>query len=145
MVNPDDELRRLDEALARLKAVADAEHHVHLEQMFSASQDHSWPPAPNTEHPSLADSAPSIRRTMQRDDCYQVNYVVRRRPRIMGFSDDLIEPPELPIRTLQVRKAWTNKVPFVGEPFVYVWKVAVDDTNRWVAGDSWVEHPRRSR
>lgn len=44
--------------------------------------------------------------------------------------------------TLTVRRAWTSLVPYVGDPFVYMWRVAVEQsTNRWVSGESWVEHP----
>jgi hypothetical protein len=141
MVNPDDEMRRLDEALARLKAVADAEHHVHLEQMFSASQDHSWPPAPNTAHPSFERQAPFVRDMIARDEC-RVLLPAPGKPlwRLVTEPDTVPEMPPDPI-VLDVRRCW-SLAPWTERPYVYMWRVGVEaSTNRWVAGDSWAEHP----
>lgn len=144
MVNPDDELRRLDEALARLKAVADAEHHIHLEQMFSASRDHSWPPAPNTAHPSFERQASGVRQLIERGE-HTVLLPPPMRPLARWLADpnppamEDFMPPEL-VR-LDVRRCFAL-APWTERPFVYMWRVAVESsTNRWVAGDSWAEHP----
>lgn len=138
MTEPDDGLKRLEEALAWLKAVADAEHHVHLEQMFDASQDHSWPPAPNTAHPSLERHAEFVRQLMDRGE-YRVLLAAPRPPLHRMLTIDPAAPIELDDRdptVLDVRRA-AGAAPWVGDPFVWEWRVAVDPkTNRWVAGDS---------
>lgn len=142
MTDPDDVERQLEEALARLKAVADAEHHVHLEQMFDASQDHSWPPAPNTAHPSFERQARFVR-----DLIAQGKHRVLLPAPMKAMWRRIAEPeqqvPDLPPDpiVLDVQRCFAL-APWTEWPYVYMWRVAVEQsTNRWVAGDSWVEHP----
>lgn len=152
MTDPDDPMRRLDEVMAQLKALGEAQEHVWLEGKFAASPDPSWPPAPNTAHPSLQDMADSVRRTMAKDDCWQVCYAVRRPLKVTDFDTDPSIDDFPQTRVLDVERAM-GAAPYVGDRFIYMWRVAVDRaTNRWVAGDSWVEYPpagwtspRRSR
>lgn len=142
MIDPEDELRRLDEALARLKAVADAEHHVHLEQVFAESPDAVWPPAPNTAHPSFERQADVVRQLIERGE-HTVLLPAPMRPLARWLADP--DPPEgfLPpeLIRLEVRRCM-GLAPWSGRPYVYMWRVAVErSTNRWVAGDSWAEYP----
>lgn len=142
MTDPDDIERRLDEALARLHAVADAEHHVHLEQLFDASQDHSWPPAPNTAHPSFERQARSVRDMIARDE-YRVLLPAPMKAMWRRISEPEPVVPEMPPDpiVLDIQKA-AALAPWTGRPYVYMWRVAVEQaTHRWVAGDSWVEYP----
>lgn len=74
------------------------------------------PPPPNTAHPSLADQAEFVRRLMA-DGRHTVVL-----PRPSGIS------------MLTVHRAWAP-APYVGDPFVYVWPVAMDEARRWVSGE----------
>jgi hypothetical protein len=47
--------------------------------------------------------------------------------------------PERP--TLRIQKAY-GQAPWVGSPFVYMWWVAVDENDRWVAGPAWIQKIR---
>lgn len=138
---PDDELRRFDEAMARLRAVADAQEHVALEQAAAETPDHTWPPAPNTEHPWMARHARFVREWMTDDSHYQVLLAAPRKPLYRFISE-----PETDVTVdandhlvLDIRRC-VGAAPFVGDPFVYMWKVAVDKYQRWVAGDSRPEY-----
>jgi hypothetical protein len=85
---------------------------------------------PDTEHPAYAREAPSIRRFIA-EGRYTVAVAV---PPKLSFAEPLSPyEPELRIRHLDVKRAMAA-APYVGDPFVYAWKAAVDEVGRWVAG-----------
>lgn len=137
----DDEIqRRLNEALTRIRAVADAEEHVMLEQAAADSPDQSWPPAPSTEHPWMERHAGFVRDWMTDDSHYNVMLPVqppRHRFFAMGM-DAPIEPAVNDKVRLDIHRTF-DLAPYVGEPFVWMWKYAADQYGRWVAGESWAE------
>lgn len=140
MTEPDDELCRFDEAMGRMKAVAEAQEHVWLEETAAATPVHSWPPGPNTAHPSFEQQAPFVRRLMD-EDRYMVHLPVHK-PLWRFIAEPETDPTADGPKTvtLVVRKVATTLAPYVGDPYGYVWRVAVDEsTNRWVSGDAWVE------
>lgn len=134
--------RRLDEAFTRLRAVAAAEEHVLLEQVAASTPDFSWPPAPNTVHPWMASKADFVRGLMAKGE-YRVLLAAPRKPLYRFISEPEQDPSTLApaddVLHLDVRRCM-GAAPFVGDPFVYVWKVAVDKYNRWVAGESRPEY-----
>lgn len=145
----EDEIQaHLNEVRAVLDLRAAIEEIEHLEKVSDATPVHSWPPMPCTEHPSFAEQAASVRDLMT-EGCYTV-YLAHPRPSLATFIFPTQEEDVRVVRrseiVLQVRKVWTGLVPHVGDPYAYMWRVAVDDANRWVAGESWVEHvPRDPR
>jgi hypothetical protein len=83
-------------------------------------------------HPAYAGWSESIRRTMDAvDQPYHITAPSFRRS--AGVYDTIDE------RIFTVKKAW-GLAPYVGPPFVYMWRVAVDDLGRSVSGESWIEY-----
>jgi hypothetical protein len=102
------------------------------------------PPAPETCHPALTGLAGSVRNALDRDSSmHQIRYPVLRSPRFVSREIDPV-PSSIgySVRTMTVSKA-VAPAPFVGDPFVYMWKVATDDLGRHVAGSSWIEYVPR--
>lgn len=103
-------------------------------------------PMPGTVHPAYASNAPAVRELMSGRDHVRVP-----RPWRPAFVSDegAASPTSIePLRalTLTVRKC-VGPAPFVGDPrlkvAVYVWRVAVDDAGRHVAGDAELVWSRR--
>lgn len=87
---------------------------------------------PDTEHPAYAREAPTIRRLLA-EGRYAVQ-VAQPPKRTAGyFPYSPIDDEVLKVRTLDVKRV-TGPAPYVGKPFAYTWKAAVDDLGRWVAG-----------
>lgn len=47
--------------------------------------------------------------------------------------------PVFNYQTLDLHTCW-GKAPYVGPPFVYAWRVAVDELGRMVAGEAWRQY-----
>lgn len=111
-----------------------------LEEALEASGDHSWPPAPNTAHPYFDHAAPFVRRLM--DEGKHVVLLPGPIKPLYHYLIDL-EPDPTSIQdtrvVLDVRRV-SEPAPYVGDPFDYRWRVAVDRHGRWVAGDSWPQY-----
>jgi hypothetical protein len=131
----DYELQRLNQALARSRAIGEAEEHVMLEQMADQSPDTSWPPAPNTAHPWMEQYARIARQMMDEHDRYAFVLAVRQPLRFTADPYPVTADAAGSQLMMNVRKA-RGLAPYVGTPFVYEWRVAVDKYQRWVAGDS---------
>lgn len=139
-MSEDETDRRLDTAFARLRAIAAAEEHVMLEQAAADTPDQAWPPDPNTEHPWMTRHAGFVRQWMADDRHYNVVLPVQP-PRHRMFTMDPaapVEPTSNDQVMLDIHRCF-NLAPYVGDPFVWMWKYATDRYGRWVAGDSWPE------
>lgn len=128
---------------SRLDVAAKREERERFEQAMAGADEHVWPPAPNTAHPSFERKARFVRELIDRDE-YRVLIPAPMKARFLAVDDPApemsVEMPSDPI-ALEVRRCWAL-APWSGRPFVYMWRVAVEaSTNRWVAGDSWAEHP----
>jgi hypothetical protein len=117
----------------RVRATLERRAAQELEQHLSETPDHCWPPAPNTEHPGLASCAAMVRRLIA-DGHHTIYVVLPRRLRLFEVSDP--SAWQDPTLALTVRRAWWF-APYVGDPFIYEWPVAVDHLNRHVAGDAY--------
>lgn len=128
--------------LKRVRARAEAEHFAELEAALSATtEEHSWPPMPNTAHPSFQPQAGFVRELMARGE-HRVLLAVSRSLRISEPLEEDVSADAPRHVVLDVQRAMTSLAPWTERPFAYMWRVAVESsTNRWVAGDSWVEHP----
>lgn len=92
----------------------------------------SWPPAPDTVHPVFQGAAPTVRQLMARS--LSAIRLVRPEPLSAAtFDDPKPNGPNQADHVLTVREA-VGPAPYVGRPFCYAWRVAVDGANRWVAG-----------
>lgn len=140
-MSEDEIRRRLDEAFARIRAVGEAQEHVWLEQKFAESPDvFAWPPAPNTAHPSFERQSSFVRGLIAEGKHTVLLAPPPRRARFYAVDDEVDFDMPDPIR-LEVRRCWAL-APWSGRPYVYMWRVGVESkSNRWVAGDSWAEHP----
>lgn len=128
--------------LRRARDRAEAQHVAELEAALAATtEESSWPPMPNTAHPSFDRQARFVRQLMDRGE-----HTVLL-PLSKPLSRLLVDPPEawdvMPSHImLQVERVLSPLAPWTERPYVYMWRVAVEQsTNRWVAGDAWVEHP----
>lgn len=98
-------------------------------------------PMPETAHPAYTSNASAVRALMAADRPY---IAVPRTYRAAYVMAEEVGPPTEPIRAvvLTVRKA-AGPAPFVGDPRVtramYVWRVAVDDAGRHVAGPATLQ------
>lgn len=128
--------------LEQVRARAEAQHAVELEAALSATtEEHSWPPMPSTAHPSFQQQAGFVRELMARGE-HRVLLAVSRPLRISEPLEEIVSADAPRHVVLDVQRAMTSHVPWTERPYVYMWRVAVESsTNRWVAGDSWVEHP----
>lgn len=135
----------IDAHLKRVRARAEAQHVAELEAALAAtSEEFAWPPAPNTAHPSFARQAAFVRELMERGQYTILLAVERPLSARLVLHDDSAEVMAEAHRhtTLLVQLAMTSHAPWTERPYIYMWRVAVEQsTNRWVAGDSWVEHP----
>lgn len=128
---------RFDRILERLRHFAqwnDELTTAAMQPAFDATPQHQWPPPPDTAHPALAAQAAFVRRLMS--DGHHT--VVLPRPSGISMATAADTDPvamSLKSSTLAVRRVWAL-APYVGDPFVYVWLVAVDEANRWVSGEA---------
>lgn len=139
-----------DELLAILEGFVEIfrKRHEHavlegLEQSFPDTPSFSWPPAPLTAHPALECNAETVRALMRRGEHTICTYKPRSIKWMYEPEPDLAEVrPSDNIITLTVREAW-HPAPYVGEPYVIVWPVALDNLNRFVAGEPRTEFTHR--
>lgn len=130
--------------LRQVRARADAQHVAELESALAATTEtFSWPPMPNTAHPSFERQARFVRQLVDRGE-HTVMLAVERplfRTLLMDPSAEVMAEAHQHT-TLLVQRAMTSFAPWTERPYIYMWRVAVEQsTHRWVAGDSWVEHP----
>jgi hypothetical protein len=126
--------------LVEVRARLEAQHVAELEATLAATtEEFSWPPMPGTAHPSLQRIAETARLLMARG-AHTVAYTVPRRVSFADFNtepsfDDVPRP-----RYLTVQKT-CYPAPWTGRPYVYSWRVAVNDFKQWVASDEVTVHP----
>jgi hypothetical protein len=138
----DELMARLDAAMERLEIEASVEAALYFEGLADEAPTFTWPPAPNTAHPSLERQARWVRDWINAGN---YNVVLPGPPpplkRLLAQPMDVVEP-ELPKKIiLTITKAWGLGV-HVGDPYVWMWKAAVDENGRWICTDSWPEyHP----
>lgn len=106
---------------------------VKLDIQAEKAADHQWPPPPNTAHPALAHQATFVRQLMA-DGRHNIILPRPQRASFLAYGDGAtVEKSATTLLT--VHRVW-GLAPYVGDPFIYVWSVAVDGSKRWVAGDS---------
>lgn len=88
---------------------------------------------PDTEHLDYEESADQIRLLLDQPSIY----VPIVPPIEAVFHSDDLSPINIQVETrkLNVRQA-AGPAPYVDRPFVYRWRVAEDDSGRWVAGSA---------
>lgn len=130
----DDRFDRILERLKHFVQWSDELTTAAMQPALDATPQHQWPPWPDTAHPALADQAGFVRRLMA-DGRHAV--VLPRPSRISMFREADTAPTAMTLKTstLRVHRAWAP-APYVGDPFVYVWPVAVDEAQRWVSGEA---------
>lgn len=106
------------------------------------------PAPPLTAHPAYrgkhADLLPLIGRARP-FDLVRVPEVLKQTATFKDAGADFpAEPLRWRERVLTVKMV-VAPAPFVGEPFDYRWKVAVDELGRQVAGEAWLEPWDESR
>jgi hypothetical protein len=151
----EDEIQaRIEEMHSVLQLRAAIEETEQIERAAVETPAFSWPPMPGTEHPWMERSAATVRHFMA-EGRHTVAVAPPRTPhyRFISAADaDPMEPPPDPV-ILNVRRV-AAPAPWSGEPFAYMWRVAVDNMNRWVADDaqtvpgepkSWASTPWRPR
>jgi hypothetical protein len=79
---------------------------------------------PDTEHPAYSGHSASLIRSMLTSTQHAALEIFTTNPE-----------PEKRTDLLTIRKA-AGPAPYVGKPFAYTWKVAVDSKDRWVAGSA---------
>jgi hypothetical protein len=96
-------------------------------------------PMPGTCHPDLLAIRDRVLPLLERSDPGPVVY-------LESDLEEAASPPggalsrAMPERAhLTMRKCW-GPAPYVGRPFAYVWKVAVDDNGRAIAGEARIEY-----
>jgi hypothetical protein len=92
---------------------------------------------PDTEHPTYRQDAELIRQYLDRHSLVVAE--PSGPPLVASYQqqDTPVSEPSARPRTLTVQKA-RGPVPYVGRPFAYEWRVAVDEAGRWVAGPAEV-------
>lgn len=91
---------------------------------------YAWP---DTEHPAYQAQAAMIRHLME---TRRGAILLPKLPRAQLFeasASQTVETTTIETTTLMIRNAY-GPAPYVGKPFCYVWRVAVDELERWVAG-----------
>lgn len=106
---------------------------VRLDIQAERADDHHWPPPPNTVHPGFEDQAASVRQFMAAGH-HQV-VLPKSRRLLLSLVESDADIRSWDTTTLTVHRVWAP-APYVGDPFVYVWPVAVDRAKRWVAGEA---------
>lgn len=130
----------LDALFGRIRAVAEAQEVVGLESMFMESADESWPPMPLTQHPWMERHARMVRYLMDRGE-YTIMLAVQKplRTRLFALGEDVTPVGDEKLM-LNVERV-VARAPYVGDPFWYEWRVAVDQFKRWVAGEAQAVRP----
>lgn len=129
----------LDAVLGRLRAIAEAQEVVGLEEKFIESADESWPPMPLTQHPWMERHARIVRELMGRGE-WTIMLTVQKPLKLRLLSDEDVTRMDDNRLMLNVERV-VAKAPYVGDPFWYGWRVAVDKYKRWVAGEATVVRP----
>lgn len=86
---------------------------------------------PNTHHPALRFAAAAVTTHLDACTSWPTALMIAVEP-----EDDLpisTEEPELLLLTI---RTWYGPAPYVGEPAVYLWPVAYDLSDRWIAGSA---------
>lgn len=89
----------------------------------------TWMP-PNSASPRYQDHAEGIRYWFEAKRQHAVQ--VPKHPSIITPSDAPLSPYEH-TDVLHVERVWA-RAPYVDRPFVYQWRVAVDEDGEWVSG-----------
>lgn len=128
---------RLDQALTRLRALAEAEEVVNLEEQAILSPDFTWPPSPSTAHPALEQHAEFVRQWGFARGEQAICLPGPRKPVYRFITEPETEPTIAPSNSilLVVQRVY-RPAPYVGRPFVYGWLVAADRYQRWIADDT---------
>lgn len=139
----EEHMARLDAALELLRMKADIEAGLHFDLMLDETSAFMWPPPPNTAHPGLVDHAGWVRDLIATGR-HTVYLPPPRTPLRRLLTQSMDAPPDLSgpsAIALTVNRCWAPGV-HVGEPYIWMWKVATDEHKRWIATDSWpVHHP----
>lgn len=100
------------------------------------------PPPPLDCHPAYADK-PWVRDWVSgkqpQYNTYQLHVPIRQSPRLEYVEADPSRPEVINRLTMQRHKAF-GAAPYVGDPFVYVWWVGVDNLGRHVCSDSAIHY-----
>lgn len=133
----DELMARLDGALERLKLDADVEAALHFDKLIDEAPTYTWPPAPNTAHPGLAEQARFVR-DMIAAGRHTVFLPGPRKSLARFITEplDSVEPDFPRDVCLTVKRCWAMGV-HVGEPYAWMWEVAADENGRWISSDSW--------
>lgn len=101
--------------------------------------------APDTCHPAYAGRYPWLRDWLNEPDGRDHLVIMFPRPvRVWTEADaDVTTVPEPPRHMLTRRKA-RGPAPYVGRPYVYQWRVAVDGLGRQVAGSVEIQWTAQS-
>ena len=139
-----DDDERYDELMARFHAWIEACIQREEAELLATLDDGSESPGfiyqPDTEHPFYAEEAGTVRRQLARRLSYTL-MVAKPLPlaAMLTEAPEPFAPFDVPTHRLEVKRAW-GPAPHVGRPFVYMWDVAVDRLNRWVAGPTRIEY-----
>jgi hypothetical protein len=104
-------------------------------------------PMPETAHPFYESQAPGIRRLLE-SSRYAIEVFTPRRVSVSFTATTPIAADlDMPRKTLTIKKC-AGPAPFIGDPVWeqgwYVWRVAMDDLGRHVAGEARLDISWRS-
>jgi hypothetical protein len=91
---------------------------------------YAWP---DTEHPAYQEQAAMIRHLMETRRGVILLPKLDRARSFEALESQTFETTTTESTMLMIKNAY-GPAPYVGKPFCYVWKVAVDELERWVAG-----------
>jgi len=98
------------------------------------------PPAPLEWHPAYREwERTGLIHWINEHDNYQYRIHVPFPLRVNSWVNNPSEVDQWTELVLTKHKAY-GWAPYVGKPFIYVWYVAIDQFNRWISGESWIEY-----
>lgn len=96
-------------------------------------------PSPESVHPDLAQIVEFATPRLGHDaPLWPICFMEPQQIRAYEKDDALTALP-IDKHTLKISKAY-GVAPYVGHPFVYMWKVATDELGRSIAGRSWIQY-----
>jgi hypothetical protein len=88
---------------------------------------------PGTHHPALEGIAKGVRGAIDAGNRHDIVYPVPSKPVFAREIPTAWEFEPMKTKTMRVERC-AGPAPYVGRPFCYTWRAAVDDVGRWVGG-----------
>jgi hypothetical protein len=117
---------------SRLRGLHEDQVISRAEASIESADPHLAVPGPNTAHPAIAGAADCVRSFNR----HTVALPLMRRAGMVEPDEQFPAATFSDNKILVTRRKAFGPAPYVGEPFLYVWPVWMDDFGRHIAGDT---------